>query len=133
MRRAALVAILSLFALAVVGVAVGPGHDSTILVPPPDAVAESFMHQVQARRYDRAMQYVDPSSGISVETIRISARALDARTGGIQLLEGQDPRIAGDTATAVVWLKTARGGELRPSFSLVRRSAQWRITEWSQP
>ena len=133
MKAALLVIAVTVAALAFVGAVVGPGGDSTILVPPPEAVAESFMHQVQAGRYERAVQYLDPSSGVSEATIRISAEALTRSRGDIELLEGEQSQITGDKATAIVKLTMRGGAVVRPSFSLVRRSGEWRIIDWTQP
>lgn len=114
--------------LGISAVAVGPGGDSTILVPPPEMVAESLLLQVQARRYDRAVQYTGESSGISETAVRAWAEDL----GRIEHVEGEGAEIVGNRATAIVTVRTERG-EIRPSFSLERRAGEWRITNRTQP
>ena len=57
--------VATLVALAFVAAIVMEGRDTTVLVPPPDAVAEEFARHIAAKRYDRAIQDVDERSGIT--------------------------------------------------------------------
>ena len=59
-----------LLGLAVAGAAVFGGRDTTIFVPPPESLTEQFVRQVATRRCGRAMEYVEPSSGVSLTTVR---------------------------------------------------------------
>jgi hypothetical protein len=44
-----------------------------------------------------------------------------ARAGEVEDIEGKEGAIVGDTATASARIRTSRAGELRASFTLVRR------------
>jgi hypothetical protein len=115
---------------AVAGVVIG-GQDSTYFVPPPQAVVENFTRDIAARRYDRAVKFVDPTSGITEINVRLGGDELHARAGAIDQVEGEPGVIAGDRATASAVLITENAGRIRYFFRLARSSNTWKIVEWS--
>jgi hypothetical protein len=115
---------------AVAGVVIG-GQDSTYFVPPPQAVVENFTRDIAARRYDRAVKFVDPMSGITEINVRLGGAELHARAGAIEQVEGEPGVIAGDRATASAVLITENAGRMRYFFRLARSSNTWKIVEWS--
>jgi hypothetical protein len=121
----------TLAALAVVAAVVIGGQDSTYFVPPPEAVAESFTREIASRRYDRAMEFVDPSSGITEINARLGGEALHARAGAIDEVQGDPGAITGERASASAVLITERAGRVRYAFRLARRGHTWKIVEWS--
>jgi hypothetical protein len=130
MRSLLAVLLVCSLALIVTFVAVVVGGDSTITVPPPESVAEQFARQIAVRRYDRALQHVDDSSGISLTMVRLGGEALHARGGAVDQVEGEAGSIEGDRSTASALLTTERAGRVRYAFRLVRRSGVWKIVEW---
>jgi hypothetical protein len=70
---------VTLVALGVLVAVVVFGGDTTVTVPPPEAVAEEFARQVATRRYDRALAYVDRHAGITLTTVRLAGEALHRR------------------------------------------------------
>jgi hypothetical protein len=125
------IAAVALLALGVTATAIGPGRDTNILVPPPEAVAEEFARQIATRRYDRAMDQVAPDSGISLTSVRLGGDELHARHGHIDQVEGEAGTIAGEAASAAAIFRTERSGEVRHDFTFVRRHGLWKIREWT--
>ena len=120
----------TLLALGVLAVIVIGGQDSTYFVPPPEAVAESFTREIASRRYDRAMQSVDPASGITEINARLGGEELHARAGAVDNVEGDPGTISGDRATASAVLLTEKAGRVRYIFRLARRGHTWKIVGW---
>jgi hypothetical protein len=123
----------SVVALGIVAVFVIGGKDATYFVPPPEAVAESFTRQLAARRYDRAVQYVDARSGITTINARLGGEALHARAGEVDDVVGEPGSIEGDYATASAVVITERAGRVRYMFRLARTAHVWKIVEWTPP
>jgi hypothetical protein len=120
-------------ALGFVFVVLVTGGDRTVLVPPPEAVAEQFTRQIATKRYDRASHYVDKASGITEINIRLAGEALHATAGAVDAVEGEPGRINGDRATASAVLMTAKAGRVRYMFQLARVQQLWKIVEWTAP
>ena len=117
------VALGTSFAAVVVG-------DPTLAVPPPESVGEQFARDVVTRRYDRAMQYIDGWSGITLTTVRLGGEALLERTGAVNQVEGEPGPIQGEYASAGAVLHTERLGRVRCSYRLRRIAGVWKISEW---
>ena len=132
MMRAAAVAGATALASGVIAAVVLIGHDTRALVSPPEAVAESFVSDLVARRYDLAMGYVDQTSGVSVTTVRLGGDALRRETGDAAPndVEGDQAVIDGDRGTAIVTIHSPR----RTVVVLVemRRAGDgvWRVAGW---
>ena len=125
------VIVTTLGVLAVVASVVIGGQDSTYFVPPPEAVVENFTRDIVARRYDRAVKFVEPTSGITEINARLGGEELHARAGAVDQVEGEPGMIAGNRATASAVLITEKAGRLRYFFRLARSSNTWKIVEWS--
>jgi hypothetical protein len=132
MKEILLLGVVIALALVIVGVSVFAGHDTSLFVSPPEAVCEDFARKVVTGRYDRAIKHVDPSAGISLATIRSRAESLRARAGPIDQVEGEAATMADDAASAGALLTTEQAGSIRWTFSLVRRSGEWRIVGWQE-
>jgi hypothetical protein len=119
-------------ALGIVAGAVLVGHDTTLLVSPPEAVAESFVRDLVARRNELAMEYVDGTSGVSITTVRLGADALrrDVRDAVAGDVHGDRVAIEGDRATARVTIDAPDG--TAAVIVEMRRTSEgvWRITGW---
>lgn len=133
MRHLLPVLIVSGLALGVTFTAVVLRGDTTVTVPSPETVGEQFARQVATRRYDRALQYVDDRSGITLITVRLAGDALQERAGALDRIEGEPGWIQGDRAAASAVLRTARAGRVRYTFRFARRNGVWKIVEWEIP
>ena len=123
------IAAATMLALSIVGLAVGPGHDRMTFVSPPEVVAEDFVRSLAAGRYDRAVEHLAETAG-GEAAVAVHGRALRARAGEVTHVEGEAGTVSGDGATASTRIMTSEAGELEWTFSLVRRNAVWRISEW---
>jgi hypothetical protein len=127
MKDAALLAAVTALGLGLVAAIVVAGGDTRTFVPPPESVSENFVRSMTTGRYDRALKYVDPGAAISGNVVRREAERLRERGGAVNHVEGEPGTIRGDTATAAVVVRTERAGDLRLTFSLVRKHHEWRI------
>lgn len=130
MRAMWLVIVVTLASLGFTSAVVVWGRDSTVLVPPPEAVAEQFARHLAARRYDRALQYVDEASKVSPATVRARGDELHERAGAIDFVEGRPGEIEGEHASAMAILRTEEAGAVTETFTLARRNGVWKIVEW---
>lgn len=117
-------------ALAMVAAVVFAGGDTTILVSPPEAVAEEFTRKLAGGRYEPALEHLARREPVMVPVLRTSGRNLRTTAGAVDQVEGESSAIAGDTATAVVKIDTRDVGQVRWTFSLVRRNGEWKIEDW---
>ena len=120
--------------LMVVAAAVLIGHDTTMLVSPPEAVAETFVRNLLASRYDIAMQEVDDRSPVSLATVSDTAEALKRACGNAEpnAADGDRATIAGDEAEAVVAVRS-RSRTIRWVLELRRvEVGVWRVTGWQE-
>lgn len=106
-------------------------RDATIFVPPPEAVVESFVHELKTRRYIRAMSYLSPECSMKVHpsTLKESTERLELITGKISGLRGEKGWILGDSAEAGVYLKTELSGSASLKFPLSRKYGIWAISD----
>lgn len=119
-------------ALAVIAGAILYGRDTTIMVPVPEAVAEDFTRQVATRRYDRALQYIDNGSAMTLVNVRLAGEALRERAGAIDRVEGEPGRIEGNQAAASAVMTTEQAGRIRYWFRFTRRNGLWKIIDWQE-
>lgn len=133
MRELLLIAGATAAAMAVVAGAVGPGHDTTILVSPPEAVAEQFSRKLARGQYELAADNLEPQGdpATRVDALKRWGNQLHERAGAIEQLEGKPGTIAGNAATASAILTTAHAGRIELSFTMVRRAGAWQIREWN--
>ncbi len=116
-------------ALALIAAIVFGLGDSTTFVPPPEAVVESFVHELETKRYKRAMSYLSPECRVKVHpiTLKDSMERLKLTTGEISVVLGEKGWIHGDRAEASVKLKTELAGRASLKFTLSRREGIWLI------
>ena len=129
MKELVWIAGATVLALGVVGLAVGPGHDTRLFVSPPEVVAEEFVRHLATGRYDRAVKHLAETAGAEA-AVTVQGKALRARAGDVNNVEGEAGTDSGDLATASTRIMTSDAGELEWTFSLVRRDGIWRISEW---
>jgi hypothetical protein len=122
---AALSAAMLLVAGAVFGL-----NDSTVLVPPPEAVAEGFARALVAGRYDRALPYLSEELAADVGPDGLLALAyhLKGRTGKVLNVQGEPGWLAQDSAEAAATLQTESAGYVRLTFPMSRRQGVWSIS-----
>jgi hypothetical protein len=132
MRDVGSTLLFAIVALALVRVAVPRGEVATVLVPPPEAVAESFARHVAAKRYDPAMKYVDWRSDITRDTVREVSQRLRDRAGRVNQVDAEAGPINRDETTARAILETERAGRVTYEFKLVRSHYHWKILEWQR-
>jgi hypothetical protein len=132
MRELSALVGVSALALLLVAAVVVAGHDTTVLVSPPEAVAEQFMRKVAERRYDMALEQLETGNRGMLPVVRALGATLQERAGAIDQVEGDSSTIAGDAATATVTVSGNRG-DVKWLFDLVRRTGEWKIRETSLP
>ena len=130
MRNLLSIAAVVFTSLLLVGAGIGIG-DTTVLVSPPEAVAEQFTRKLAAARYDVAMGHLAEHNPAQFNRVTSIGDALRARAGAIDEVEGRPGEMTRDRATATAVLTTASAGELSITFDLVRRTGVWRIVTWS--
>ena len=122
-------AIATSLSLGLVALAVGPGHDTTIFVSPPDVVAEEFVRKLATGRYDRAVDYLAETRGAEA-TLTVQGKSLRDRAGKVNQVEGLGAVIDGERATALTRITTEKVGQLEWRFRLIRQDAVWKISGW---
>jgi hypothetical protein len=118
----------TVLALAIAAVVVFVGNDRQTLVPPPDAVVESFVRELVSGRESRAIPYLagSVSESVSAEELRRIEQTVEREVGHVGDVRAEADWSSGDRAEATgVW----RGGEkeARRRFGLRRENGLWRI------
>lgn len=110
------------------GVVFGLG-DSSVFVPPPEAVVEGFMRELATKRYERALPYLteDLAARTDADALKSLTARLKSRTGDILDVRGEPGWIDGDRAEASVTLKTKHAGQPALRFTLTRQEGAWSI------
>lgn len=124
-----MIAVLALALAVVAGVVIG-GHDTTVFVSPPEAVAEEFTRKLATGRYDMALEHLAQSDRGVLPVVRTSGETLRAQAGEVNQVQGESSAIAGDEATARVTIATENAGDVRWTFRLVRQDFEWKIRDW---
>jgi hypothetical protein len=118
-------------ALVIIAVCVFAAGDRQTLVPPPDAVAEAFLRQATARRYDRVHALLSwRRQELSAAVLRRYLDPLWRFTGAVNQVDAELVSIDGDHARAVA---TAYGDltEARVLFDMVREDGLWKVYDVS--
>jgi hypothetical protein len=118
-------------ALAIIAGCVFAAGDRQTLVPPPDAVGESFLRQLTAGRYDRVDGLLSRRrQEWSAATLRRQFDPLWRFTGAVNQVDAELVSIDGDHARAVA---TAHGDvtEARVLFEMVREQGLWKVDGFS--
>jgi hypothetical protein len=114
----------------IAGIVFGLG-DATTFVPPPEAVVQGFMRELETKRYERAKSYLSKErrAKVSSETLKELTERLKQNTGKIMEVRGEKGWIQGDRAEASVWLKTELLGWHSLKFALSREDGVWLISD----
>jgi hypothetical protein len=127
-------------ALIVLGAALGAisavltAGDRSLFVPPPESVAESFVRQLAAGRYDRALPLLsrNAADATDVRGLQVLAEDLERSAGGaIEQIEGEPLNMKRDLAQAAARLQGRAGAQTTITFALVREKGLWKIDGWS--
>ena len=124
-----MIAVLALALAVVAGVVIG-GHDTTVFVSPPEAVAEEFTRKLATGRYDMALEHLAQSDRGVLPVVRTSGETLRAQAGEVNQVQGESSAIAGDEATARVTIATENASDVHWTFRLVRQDFEWKIRDW---
>lgn len=105
-------------------------HDTTVLVPPPESVAEGFARALVAGRYERALPYLseDLAAEVGPEGLRALATKLKSKTGEVLNVQGEPGWIMEDRADAAATLQTESAGYVRLTFPMSRQEGVWAIS-----
>ena len=112
---------LGLIALAVFGLG-----DTSVLVPPPEAAAESFLHQLATHRYARALPLLEAGTRkrVDASVLRRATEQLEGGSGRLDPVHGEAGAVVGSQATAAV--RTSRG---KVHVRLIRQHGLWRVKD----
>lgn len=112
------------------GVVLGLG-DSSVMVPPPESVAEGFARELETGRFARALPYLSTEleARVGEEELRAASEQLRARAGEVLDVKGEPVSQHGGSATARVTLKTRNNGEISFDLHLTREKGLWTIAD----
>jgi hypothetical protein len=114
-------------AVLIAGVATGPGHDTGVLVPPPEAAAENFLKAMAEHRYPQARQHL--AARLETTAIRELAevqRALEQALGPVRDVRGEDAETDGEDSRARVSI-AFRDAECVCHLQLSRERGLWKV------
>jgi hypothetical protein len=115
--------------------AVVTAGDRGLFVPPPESVAEGFVRQLAAGRYDRAIPLLSRNAAAQTDVSRLEAlaRDLERAVGGvIEQVEGEPQQMEGHIAQASARIRGRGRAESIITFALVRERGLWRIDGWGR-
>jgi hypothetical protein len=106
------------------------GGDRETLVPPPDAVAESFARELSERRYDLAVRYLssDLRRSVAGTQLRQWFEPFRTRVGEPNLVSGEQEWMTDTRASARGTIDAERGTALL-ELRMKRESGLWTIAE----
>jgi hypothetical protein len=115
--------------LSIVVGSIGLLRDAGLFVAPPEAVAEGFVRQLVAGRYERAMSYLDRSMHDELSPEDLKHFAIFIMMSGGEVLDVRAERawVKGSTAEAHAHLVTAISGDWALSLKMVRTGGSWVI------
>jgi hypothetical protein len=131
MKDAGLIALVTLAALGFVAAAVFGLEDRSVLSPPPDAVAESFVRELGMARYELAHHYLskDVRQHVSASDLRASFQPLQAHTGPPDQVITHPSSENGNQARVLATLEGRR--ETASMYvDLVRERGLWKVATW---
>jgi hypothetical protein len=118
-------------ALAIVAVSVFAGHDTSVLVPPPDAVTETFVRDLGMERYELAHRYLarDVKAHTSADDLRTTFEPLRQAAGKPDQIVTTTSSTSGDRARV---LATYDGRHAIASMyvDLSRERGVWKVAAW---
>jgi hypothetical protein len=118
-------------AFLVAGVAVYQLRDRSVLVPPPEAVAEEFGTKLTLGRYAPARSHLAESlmGRVTTDSLRAIAEGLLARSGDIIKIESAPGLATDDTARPLVTLVGERHDTLTLDVPLVWEQGTWKVAD----
>lgn len=121
-------------ALALIAIVVFGGGDRQVLVPPPDAVAESFTREVVEGRYQLASKYLsrDLRKRVSAADLRRRFRPVRAQLGPPHTVAATLDWLGNEEAMARAMVDTSRGSAVL-SLSFTREQGLWVLREVPDP
>lgn len=130
MKPLILVAAIAAAALGGIGAAVFGAGDRSVLVPPPEAVAEGFTRELVEHRYDLALRYLsrDLRRRTSAATLGDRFDPVWQRLGKHNQVDAELQWMQGSTSAARAFV-AAQAGHGVLQFRLVREHGLWRIAE----
>jgi hypothetical protein len=118
-------------ALLLIAVDVFALGDRTVLVAPPEAVAEGFVRKIVTERYDVAMDQL--SSGlrrkVKPEQLRAAWRRLKPGIGEVEDVSGEPGPVHGDEAEASAVLENQRRDKIPLRLHFKREHGAWAIDD----
>ena len=127
------VAVVLIAALASCAIALLSG-DRRTMTPAPEAVGEGLVRQLAAHRADRTRQYLarDVRKTYSPGWLRNWMAGVEAMTGPVANVTGEQSQIENDSATAVVSIKGKRR-TVSLTIGLSWESGQWKVVALPPP
>jgi hypothetical protein len=120
--------------LAALGLAVAAG-DRKMFVPPPESVAESFVRQLMAGRYDRALPLLSRHAVVSADIAKLETLAAELTRsvgGSVTQVEADLLEMKANIAEAIVTLFGRSHAKTTITFALVRERGLWKIDGWTR-
>lgn len=131
MKSIASILLVIAVALGVIAVSVFGGHDTSVLVAPPDAVAETFVRELGMARYELARNYLarNVKEHVSAEEMRANFEPLRQGTGKPdQVVTSISSRTA-ERARALATLE-GRTATAAMYVDLIREAGVWKVAAW---
>jgi hypothetical protein len=118
-------------ALVVIALSVFAGHDTSVLVAPADAVAETFVRELGMARYGLARNYLarNVKEQVSAEQMRADVEPLRQGTGKPdQVVTSLSSRT--DERARVLATIEGRTGNAALYVDLIREAGVWKVAAW---
>jgi hypothetical protein len=117
--------------LALVGVVVFGLGDRTVLVSPPEAVAENFARELAAHRFKEALRFLseDLVARTNPRDLKSRMKRLESSGGSVLDVVGEPVTMDQKKAQALAVLEMDYWGRFPLQFRLVREEGMWRIAD----
>lgn len=131
MRDLGVVGLVVALALGLVGLVVFAGGDRSVLVPPPEAAAETVVRALGMGRYELVAHYfaAGVQKRISPEDIEAAFEPVRARTGRPEQVITREAFRDGRHARVLATLQ-GRRGTAAMYVDLVREEGLWKVAVW---
>ena len=125
--------VLQLVAALVIGLAISAGavfgfHDRSVMTPPPESAAESFLDNFAVRRYPQALSHVAEDVSLSGDSLGAVHHGIAQQMGGGFHVESVERLwMAEERAAVLAVLEGENGERLSAELPLVRKNGMWRV------